>query len=152
MTAQQPFNTKGITFQFVIREDKKDRHGKSPLFLRITRERKISLQSVGLKVKAAEWDKNRGRVNRSHPNSVRFNANLEQLLQKAEENLLKTIAENRNVSAKGIKETLTPKKAKTVQELLKEKVQVLNQTNNIGTSKRYKLWPNNNPRSIWPQK
>ncbi len=139
MTTPQPFNTKGITFQFVIREDKKDRHGKSPLFLRITRERKISLQSVGLKVKAAEWDKNRGRVNRSHPNSVRFNANLEQLLQKAEENLLKTIVENRNVSAKGIKETLTPKKAKTVQELLKEKVQVLNQTNNIGTSKRYKV-------------
>lgn len=139
MTAQQLFNTKGITFQFVIREDKKDRNGKSPLFLRITRERKISLQSVGLKVHAKEWDKIRRRVNRSHPNSVRFNANLEQTLQKAEDNLLKTIVENRNVSAKGIKETLAPKNVKTVQELLIEKVQLLKQTNNIGTSKRYKV-------------
>lgn len=139
MTTQQAFNTKGITFQFVIREDKKDRHGKSPLFLRITRERKISIRSIGLKVLTSEWDKNRGRVNRSHPNSVRFNANLENLLQKVEENLLKSMVENRNVSAKEIKETLTPKKTKTVQELLVEKVQLLNQTSNIGTSKRYKV-------------
>lgn len=139
MTIPETFISKGITFHFVLREDKTDKFGKAPIYLRVTRNRKISLSYTGHKIKSSEWNKDRQRVNRSHPNSVRFNNLLEEMLQKAEEVMLDSLSENKDLTAKQIKEGFTPQKTKTVQEVLIEKIEFFFHVNRIGSAKRYKV-------------
>lgn len=132
-------NTKETTLHFILREDKKDKHGKAPVFLRITRERKTSYRTMGLKVYVSEWDKVRGRVNRSHANSVRFNQLLEERRSEAEALLLQAYKEDQNLSSLGLKEQLLQNTDVSFHQLCREKIAYFTQREQFGTASRYKV-------------
>jgi len=73
-----------VTTKIVLREDKKDRQGKCPLYLRVTYNRKTKYSYLNLKVESKFWIKDKGKVKRTYPNSVRFNNRLSKVIYEAE--------------------------------------------------------------------
>jgi len=77
-----------VTTKIILREDKKDRQGKCPLYLRVTYNRKTKYSYLDLKIDAKFWIKDKGRVKSSYPNSVRFNNRLAKVIYDAESKIL----------------------------------------------------------------
>ncbi|MFT7156324.1 MAG: integrase/recombinase XerD, partial [Parvicella sp.] len=55
----------------VIRENKIDKSGEAPLALRVTHNRKSSFIFLGQRLDPKFWDKTKGNIKKSHPNSGR---------------------------------------------------------------------------------
>ena len=70
--------------KIVLRIDKIDNTGHAPLFMRIIKDRKTKFLSLGLKLKENEWDSEKQRVKKNHPNSTRLNANISNKIAEAE--------------------------------------------------------------------
>lgn len=54
----------------IVLRKKKNKEGKYPLALRITKDRKSSYIHLGYDVLETEWDEEKQRVKKSHPNST----------------------------------------------------------------------------------
>lgn len=61
-----------------------EKSGLLPLVLRITAGSNVSRKNTGLYIKASEWDKDKRRVNRKHPEWSRLNDALDALCREAE--------------------------------------------------------------------
>jgi len=135
-------NTKQITWKMVIRKGKEDLNGECMVFLRITREGKSSYRSMGLKVKPRDWDSLEGKVRRSHPNSVRLNISLDNLHDQTEAQFIDEKMENDAVGASMLKEALGKRKVKTLQELIDDKVNELQQRVSYNSVEKYTVLKN----------
>src|SRR5437588_7433797 len=67
------------TYQFILRTDKINKKGETPIYLRIIKQRKTTNLATGVRIEARYWDEIRKCVKTTHPNSTRFNAYLNQL-------------------------------------------------------------------------
>jgi len=74
-----------ITAKIVLRKDKEDKRGQCPLYLRTTKNRKTKYTFLQLKVEACHWNKVKGLVRTSYPNSVRFNNRLKKIIFEQEQ-------------------------------------------------------------------
>ena len=70
-----------------------------PLVLRVTAGKDVSRKNTGLYIKEAEWDSNKRRVNRRHPEWARINDALDRLVKEAEGVKADIIAEGYAVRA-----------------------------------------------------
>src|SRR5271165_1907077 len=87
----------------IVLRKKKNKEGKYPLALRITKDRKSSFVHLGHHIQETFWDEEKGRVKKSHPNSVRLNNFLTKKLTEAEDNLLDLEVQKNDVSSGVIK-------------------------------------------------
>lgn len=84
---------------------KKD--GSYPIYIRITKNRKSSWQSINVNVKEKEWDEQKGKVKACHPNSARLNAQLSEIQLRYQTEILDAENGQLSIGLKSIKKKMT---------------------------------------------
>lgn len=95
------------TYHFYLRKDKVRANGESPIYLRITQNRKSRYVSTGVAVNLQDWNKEKEVIRKSHRNSKSLNSILKRELSKA-----RTVQDELGVFGKD--------SAKAIQKRLKE--------------------------------
>jgi integrase/recombinase XerD len=90
----------------LLMEEKINRAGEAPVYLRITKDRKPKYVSLGLRVKPQEWNADLGRVKKPHRNMAQANAFIAGKVAEAEGVMLDLQRESKFVSPVQIKSTL----------------------------------------------
>jgi len=90
----------------LLMEEKINKAGKAPVYLRITKDRKHKYISIGLRVKPEEWNADKGRVKKPHPNMAQANAFIASKESEAEGVALDLQRESKFVSPVQIKNAL----------------------------------------------
>ncbi|MEI6457203.1 MAG: Arm DNA-binding domain-containing protein, partial [bacterium] len=70
--------------KILLKTDKEDKNGKSPLYLRIIQDRKPTYISLGVNLKENEWNDEEKKVRKTHTNSGRLNAYIAKKVAEAE--------------------------------------------------------------------
>lgn len=86
------------TLKLTLDKRRKYKDGRSPLILRLTAKGKSTSIHLGTKLLEAEWDNNKSKVLKAHPNCKELNLHLKKQLLEYENKLL--LAEVKNQSAK----------------------------------------------------
>jgi integrase len=94
------------TLKIITREQKRQEDGKLPLYFRITNSRRSSYFSLGITVEKEEWDAQKQKVRKNHPNALRLNNYLTKWRAKAEEYMLELADKNANYHPKLITKRL----------------------------------------------
>lgn len=95
------------TVKIVLRQ-KESKDGTYPLAIRITKDRKSSFIHLGYKVKPEEWDEEKQRVKKSHPNSTRLNNFLIKKLSETIDKSLELETTKTHVSSNAVKLKVKP--------------------------------------------
>jgi integrase len=90
----------------VLKEEKMNKAGAAPLYLRITENRKPRYVSIGLRVKPQEWNADTGKVKKPHPNMTQANAFIADKVAKAEGTALDLQRESKFISPVQIKNAI----------------------------------------------
>ena len=61
------------SIKLILRNNKVDKAGEAPLYLRVIKDRKTKFISLSLKLKPNEWDEDKQKVKKNHGNSTRVN-------------------------------------------------------------------------------
>lgn len=97
----------------IILRSKVNKDGTSPLALQIIKDRKKSISHLGYHVKATDWDADKQRVKKSHPNSARLNNFIITKLAEANDKILEVETGQDFSSAQSLKDTIKPKVSAT---------------------------------------
>lgn len=97
------------SIKILLRKDKPNKEGKLPLIIKIIKERKISIISLGVYLNPVEWDSLKQRVKKSHPNHRALNLFLIKKLTEANNRFLELETQKTNISAKAIQRSLKSK-------------------------------------------
>lgn len=89
------------TINFFLRNDRANARGESPIYIRVTHNRKSKYLSLGIRVKEKDWNEQTQRVRRSHDSYKKINHEIDRIFTKAQNTKLELRAED-NVSAKYI--------------------------------------------------
>lgn len=95
------------SIKVVIRK-RQNAQGQHPIIIRISKNRKSSILSIGQSVEEKHWDADRQRVKKSHPNSVRLNNFILKKLTEANDKLLELEGEKRAISAQNVTKQIKP--------------------------------------------
>jgi integrase/recombinase XerD len=79
--------------KIILRNEEKT-DGTCPLALRITKDRKSSYIYLGFSIHSKDWDADKQRVKKSHPNSARLNNFLNELPRSRASRYLRLIYSN----------------------------------------------------------
>jgi len=93
----------------IILRNKVNKDGTCPLALQIIKDRKKSVTHLGYNIKASDWDADKQRVKKSHPNSAHLNNFLIARVAEVNNKKLELETAKENASAKAIKNSLLPK-------------------------------------------
>ncbi|OKS84909.1 site-specific integrase [Mucilaginibacter polytrichastri] len=93
----------------VVLRKKYKQDGTSPLTLRITKDRKSSYIYLGYHILESEWDADKQRVKKSHPNSVRLNNFIIKKLSEASYKAIELETNREHVSSNAMKQKVKPK-------------------------------------------
>lgn len=97
-------STNMASFKIVIRGDRVNSRGESPLYLRITHNRKKRYLKLDLSIPKKDW--NGGTVRKSHTNSEKLNVTLRRFHNRAQEAYLHVLDSGQPVTAEAIKQEL----------------------------------------------
>lgn len=75
----------GITLKLFLLKRKQKANGETPVYLRITKNRKYRMVSTGIAVQEKYWNESSQKVRKNHPRSDFLNAQLDDILSKAKE-------------------------------------------------------------------
>ncbi|WP_295673179.1 site-specific integrase [uncultured Mucilaginibacter sp.] len=89
--------------KIIFRNDKKNHENKSPLYIRIIKNRKAQFLSLGIYLNEDEWDDKKLKVKSRHPNSARLNSFIAQKVAEAEDMSLMLAGKDINVTSAKIK-------------------------------------------------
>lgn len=92
----------------IVLRKKPNKDNTYPLAIRITKDRKSSFVHIGKSVKLEDWDNDKLRVKKSHPNSTRLNNFISKKLVEANDRLLELETQKSDVSARAVKKKLSP--------------------------------------------
>jgi len=92
---------------------KPNKEGQFPLILRITKHRKTSIIYLGYYLKEEDWDEEKQRVKKSHPNSARLNNFLLKKLAEANEHALELETQKNHVTSVSVKQRIKPSAGST---------------------------------------
>ncbi len=95
------------TVKIILRKEQK-KDGTYPLAIRITKDRKSSYIYLEYSVKECDWDMEKQRVRKSHPNSTRLNNFLMTKLAEANDKSLELETQKDVVSSKAVKQRIKP--------------------------------------------
>ncbi|GAB2960620.1 site-specific integrase [Hymenobacter coalescens] len=90
----------------LLKEEKINKAGEAPVYLRIIKDRKPKYISIGVRVRPQDWDGDAGRVKKSHPNKSRVNAFIATKVAEAEGVALDLQRESKFVSPVQIKKAI----------------------------------------------
>ena len=125
------------SIKLVLRTNQKDHTGKSPLYIRIIKDRKTKFITAGLKLKESDWDELKQRVKKSYPNSARMNAALAQKVADAEGQIADMERKVKTVSIKRIKEAIKGKEIPNFFEFSRKHCERIRNNVSISTYKNY---------------
>jgi len=90
--------------KLILRTDKKNKKGESPLFLRIIKHRKSSFVFLGIKLLEKDWDSETSKVRKSHKNSLRLNAFIAQKIADALGLIVDSETKTKTLTSRKLKE------------------------------------------------
>ena len=94
------------TSKIILREKKKD--GTCPLTIRITKDRKSVYVYLDFTIKPKDWDAEKQRVKKSHPNSERLNNYIIKKLGEITDTALEVQTKKNHSTAKAVKQKVQP--------------------------------------------
>jgi integrase/recombinase XerD len=92
----------------IVLRKKQNKEGKYPLTLRITKDRKASFIHLGYNLDIEDWDEDKQRVKKSHPNSARLNNYILKKLSEANDQSLELESQKSYVSSQAVKQKIKP--------------------------------------------
>jgi site-specific recombinase XerD len=125
------------SIKLILRTNQKDQTGKSPLYIRIIKDRKTKFITAGLKLKESDWDEAKQRVKKSYPNSTRMNAALAQKIADAEGQVADMERKVKTVSIKKLKEAIKGKEVPNFFEYSRKHCERIRNNVSISTYKNY---------------
>lgn len=125
------------SIKLILRTNQKDQTGKSPLYIRIIKDRKTKFITAGLKLKECDWDEAKQRVKKSYPNSARMNAALAQKIADAEGQVADMERKVKTVSIKKLKEAIKGKEVPNFFEYSRKHCERIKNNVSISTYKNY---------------
>lgn len=81
---------------------KLNKNGEAPIYLRLIKDRKPTYLSLGYHIKIEDWDFEKSRVKKSHPNSARMNNYIAQKLAEAQGHSLELEGKEKGGNSKSI--------------------------------------------------
>lgn len=123
------------TINFFLRTERTNSRGESPIYIRVTHDRKSSYWSLGLSVKEKDWNEEKQRIRRSHDSYKKLNHEIERIFTKAQNIKLELRAED-NVSAKYIIKSLKGYDSKNFFTYGEEYVDRLEESGSVRLSKQ----------------
>jgi len=97
------------SIKLILRQNKLDKAGEAPLYIRVIKDRKTKFISLGIKLNPNEWDEDKQIVKKKHTNSTRLNAFLSQKVADAQGEVADLERKNVSTSAKRLKEAIKGK-------------------------------------------
>ncbi|MDO7138910.1 site-specific integrase [Algibacter lectus] len=97
------------SIKVILRINKIDKSGKSPLYLRVIKDRKTKFISLSLKISENEWDSDKQIVKKNHSNSTRLNKYISQKIADAQGQIADLETKNLSASARRLKEAIKGK-------------------------------------------
>ena len=94
------------TIKLLLQRQKTSADGTTPIYLRLIKDRKAQFISLNLKIYDKDWDEDKQKVKKSHPNAGRLNAYLAQKVAEAEKLACEMASENKAVKTQDIKQEL----------------------------------------------
>ena len=125
------------SIKLILRTNQKDQTGKSPLYIRIIKDRKTKFITAGLKLKESDWDEAKQRVKKSYPNSARTKAALAQKIADAEGQVADMERKVKTVSIKKLKEAIKGKEVPNFFEYSRKHCERIRNNVSISTYKNY---------------
>lgn len=121
------------TVRAVLKEEKINKAGEAPVYLRITKDRKPKYVAIGVQVKPQNWDKGLGQVKKAHPNMVRTNAFIAQKVAEASDVALDLQMESKFVSPVQIKKTIMGQSSESFLAYFARHLHTLEKTGKMGS-------------------
>jgi site-specific recombinase XerD len=97
------------SIKLLLRKDKPNKEAKLPLIIKIIKERKISIISLGVYLFPVEWDSIKQRVKKTHPNHHALNLFLVKKLAETNNRYFELESQKTNITAKAIQHSLKSK-------------------------------------------
>jgi integrase/recombinase XerD len=121
------------TIRAVLKEEKINKAGEAPVYLRITKDRKPKYVAIGVQVKPQNWDKGLGQVKKAHPNMVRTNAFIAQKMAEASDVALDLQMESKFVSPVQIKKAIMGQSSESFLAYFARHLTTLEKMGNMGS-------------------
>lgn len=121
------------SLKLVLRKDKINGLQVCPIYLRITKFRKVGYISTGVKINVTHWDEMANKVKKTHPNSVRMNQLLQNLLSKYTDETLISENDDMSVNVKKIKDKISGRSEHLFFEIADEVINRYKVNNSFGT-------------------
>ena len=131
------------SIKLILRTNKIDQSGHSPLYIRLIKDRKTKFVAVGVKLKESEWDDEKQRVKKNHPNSARMNASIAQKVADAEAQVADLERKVKSVSANKLKEAIKGKDIPNFFEYSTKRCENIKGSVSISTYRNYVLYLKN---------
>lgn len=128
------------SIKLILRTNKIDQSGHSPLYIRLIKDRKTKFVAVGVKLKENEWDDDKQRVKKNHPNSARMNASISQKVADAEAQVADLERKVKSVSANKLKEAIKGKDIPNFFEFSYKRCENIRGSVAISTYRNYKFY------------
>ena len=128
------------SIKLILRTNKIDQSGHSPLYIRLIKDRKTKFVAVGVKLKESEWDDEKQRVKKNHPNSARMNASIAQKVADAEAQVADLERKVKSVSANKLKEAIKGKDIPNFFEYSTKRCENIKGSVSISTYRNYVLY------------
>jgi integrase/recombinase XerD len=128
------------TIKLLLRRQKTKDNGTAPIYLRLTKDRKAQFISLNVNILEKDWDEDKQRVKKSHPNSNQLNAFLSQKVAEAENLCCAMISESKRVQTYEIKQELigVPKPKTDIFKFAERYYKVFRAKDKYGTYTLYK--------------
>lgn len=128
------------SIKLILRTNKIDQSGHSPLYIRLIKDRKTKFVAVGVKLKENEWDDVKQRVKKNHPNSARMNAAISQKVADAEAQVADLERKVKSVSANKLKEAIKGKEIPNFFQFSLKRCENIRGSVSISTYRNYILY------------
>jgi site-specific recombinase XerD len=128
------------SIKLILRTNKIDQSGHSPLYIRLIKDRKTKFVAVGVKLKESEWDDDKQRVKKNHPNSARMNASISQKVADAEAQVADLERKVKSVSANKLKEAIKGKEIPNFFQFSLKRCENIRGSVSISTYRNYVLY------------
>jgi integrase/recombinase XerD len=125
------------TVKLLLKPNKVNKDGESPLYIRITKDRQSKFISLGITLMPDQWDE-KNRTVKKHPNAVRLNNLIAQRVADAHGVSLEMEAKNKFVSSKVIKNKVMGKNSLTFSDYANDYLNRVYKEKRMGTHDKVK--------------
>jgi integrase/recombinase XerD len=124
------------TVALIFNENKINKKGEVPLWLRITKDRKSKYIAIGVRLKKEHWDEDKMKVRKGHPNCQRLNNFIAQKIADAEGVALDMETSKKYSNVKKVKDAITGRSSESFIKYADNYLKKAAETNKYGTIKK----------------